>query len=143
MKSIIKISDKIINLIDFYIRKIDGKINKTLEFYILIENIETKQEEWLRIVIYAYTTYRVIAYTICENKNDSESVTLFSISSDHDSTWRYQPIENILKDEKRNSYQYEGFIDSLYLCTGFVEKNFKENILFVENENTKLLKINI
>ncbi|MGB0925222.1 MAG: hypothetical protein ACPGTS_00765, partial [Minisyncoccia bacterium] len=99
MNSINVLSKKILNLIDYYIRKIDGKIDRTLEFYIKLENTESKKIEWIRIIFYAYSSYRVVAYTICKNKNDLEKVSVFCISCDHDSTWRYNFLERIIENE--------------------------------------------
>lgn len=131
------LSKQLLEIIDNNINKIAEKEDKFFDIYI---KLSSKTEVfWVRIVVYAYSTYVKIAYTIDKNKKDASETQLFILGCDHDSAWRHEILSGILKKEKRFPFSYKGFINTFYLSTGFVEKIENENLLFVDGDYCKLL----
>lgn len=130
---IFPLSKEIIQQIDINREGIEFKKDTSLEIYLKIYNRDTAY--WLRILVYANTTYIKIAYTLCKTKPECENVKVFYVSCDHDSAWRNQLLERILKyeniDYQNHTNTLLGYIESVDIITAEFEYSIENRVLFI------------
>lgn len=127
------LSKEIIQQIDINKENIEFKKDKSLEIYLKIYNRDIAH--WLRILVYANTTYIKIAYTLCKTKQGCKNVKVFYVSCDHDSAWRSQLLERILRyeniDYRNHTNTLLGYIEGVSIISADFEYSMENRLLFI------------